>query len=275
MGRPPGTATAASEPGEDHPFPPTLERAAYHREKQLLQIELLKLQAHVKLSAERVLILFEGRDTAGRGGAIRRFMEQLNPRGARVVALDKPTDVERTQWYFQRYAAQLPSGGEIVLMNRSWYNRAGVERVLGYCSSAEYDEFLQTAPAFERMLVGSGIRLIKLWFSVGEAEQRRRFEHRREHPVDQWKISSTDLASIDRWEAYTVAEQAMFLHTDTPIHPWMVIRADDRRRARLEAMRCVLTRFEYPGKDSLIAHAPDARLVGRPAALCEVGGTPD
>ncbi|UUE19679.1 polyphosphate kinase 2 [Microbacterium sp. J1-1] len=252
-----------------HGYPPTekLSAAAYEYEKRLLQIELLKLQSHVKSASERVLVLFEGRDAAGKGGAITRFMEHLNPRGARVVALDKPTDVERTQWYFQRYVAHLPSGGEIVLMDRSWYNRAGVERVMGYCSSADYEEFLQTAPSFERMLVGSGIRLVKLWFSVGETEQRRRFRRRSADPVTQWKLSPTDLAGVDRRAEYTAAEEAMFIHTDTSAAPWIVIASDDKKRARLEAMRCVLARFDYPGKDPLIAHAPDPRLVGRPSQV--------
>ncbi|WP_338040948.1 polyphosphate kinase 2 [Microbacterium maritypicum] len=251
-----------------------LTREAYVREKRLLQIELLKLQAHITRSSERVLILFEGRDAAGKGGAITRFMEHLNPRGARVVALDKPSDTERTQWYFQRYVAHLPSGGEIVMMDRSWYNRAGVERVMGYCSSAEYEEFIQTVPEFERMLVGSGIRLVKLWFSIDEAEQRRRFARRGEDAVAQWKLSPTDLASVDRWDEYIAAEEAMFVQTDTPALPWIVIASNDKRRARLEAMRCVLSRFDYPGKDPLIAHAPDPRLVGRPSQIHHEGERP-
>ncbi|KJL23367.1 Polyphosphate kinase 2 (PPK2) [Microbacterium oxydans] len=261
------TTPEATAPEHDDRPDEKLARAVYEREKRLLQVELLKLQAHIKRSSERVLVLFEGRDAAGKGGAITRFMEHLNPRGARVVALDKPSDIERTQWYFQRYVAHLPSGGEIVLMDRSWYNRAGVERVMGYCSSAEYEEFIQTVPQFERMLVGSGMRLIKLWFSVSEEEQRRRFARRGDDAVKQWKLSSTDVASIDRWADYTAAEEAMFLHTDTPALPWLVIRSDDKRRARLEAMRCVLARFEYPGKDPLIAHAPDPRLAGRPSQV--------
>lgn len=266
--------TATPEWQHDYPYAHKLARKSYEHEKRLLQIELLKLQAHVKRSSERVLILFEGRDAAGKGGAIKRFMEHLNPRGARVVALDKPTDSERTQWYFQRYVGHLPSGGEMVLMDRSWYNRAGVERVMGYCSSAEYEEFIQTAPEFERMLVGSGIRLVKLWFSVGEAEQRRRFTRHGEDPVKQWKLSPTDIASVDRWDDYTAAKEAMFFHTDTPALPWIVIKSNDKRRARLEAMRCVLARFDYPGKDPLIAHAPDARIVGRPSQMYDEGETP-
>lgn len=240
-------ATMKPEWQQGYPYAKKLSRSEYEREKRLLQIELLKLQAHVKQSSERVLILFEGRDAAGKGGAIKRFMEHLNPRGARVVALDKPTDAERTQWYFQRYVAHLPSGGEMVLMDRSWYNRAGVERVMGYCSSADYHEFMHTVPEFERMLVGSGIRLIKLWFSVGEAEHRRRFARRSEDPVKQWKLSPTDLASVDRWADYTKAKEEMFFHTDTPADPWIVIKSNDKKRARLEAMRFVLSRFDYPG----------------------------
>ncbi|NJI60987.1 polyphosphate kinase 2 [Microbacterium oxydans] len=270
----PDTATVTPEWQHDYPYTKKLSTAEYEREKRLLQIELLKLQSHIKHSSERLLILFEGRDAAGKGGAIKRFMEHLNPRGARVVALDKPTDAERTQWYFQRYIEHLPSGGEIVMMDRSWYNRAGVERVMGYCSSAEYEEFMQTAPQFERMIVGSGIRLIKLWFSVGEAEQRRRFRRRGEDPVKQWKLSPTDVASIDRWADYTAAKEAMFFHTDTPTEPWIVIKSNDKKRARLEAMRCVLARFDYPGKDPLVAHAPDTRLVGRPSQIYDEGETP-
>ncbi|WP_226531796.1 polyphosphate kinase 2 [Microbacterium paraoxydans] len=257
-----------------HPCIEKVSAAAYEREKRLLQVELLKLQSHVRDTSERVLILFEGQDAAGKGGAIKRFMEHLNPRGAKVVALDKPTDAERTQWYFQRYVAHLPSGGEIVLMDRSWYNRAGVERVMGYCSSGDYEEFLQTAPSFERMLVGAGIRLIKLWFSVDEAEQRRRFQRRSADPVKQWKLTPTDLAGIDRWAQYTAATEAMFAHTDTSAAPWIAITANDKKRARLEAMRCVLARFDYPGKDPLIAHAPDPRLVRRPSQVHDEEHTP-
>ncbi|MFJ6532231.1 polyphosphate kinase 2 [Microbacterium sp. NPDC091662] len=275
MSRLPESELHSTKWQQDDPYARKLAHTAYEREKRLLQIELLKLQAHIKASSARVLVLFEGRDAAGKGGAIKRFMEHLNPRGARVVALEKPTDVERTQWYFQRYVAHLPSGGEIVLMDRSWYNRAGVERVMGYCSSAEYEEFIQTVPEFERMLVGSGIRLIKLWFSVGEAEQRRRFAQRGEDPVKQWKLSATDLASVDRWADYTAAKEAMFVRTDTTALPWLVIRSNDKKRARLEAMRCVLARFDYPGKDALIAHAPDPQIVGRPSQISDEGETPN
>jgi polyphosphate kinase 2 (PPK2 family) len=180
------------------------------------------------------------------------------------VALDEPTVAERTQWYFQRYVAQLPSGGELVLMNRSWYNRAGVERVMDYCTTEDYDEFLRTVPEFERMLIGSSVRIVKLWFTVEQAEQQRRFDRMRDDPLGQWRLSPTDIAGMSRWDAYRTAEETMFARTDAPDIPWMVVRADDRRRARLEAMRYVLSRFEYPGKDPQVAHAPDTRVVGRP-----------
>lgn len=274
MSTAPDTTPSTPASLREDPHANKLSKPAYTNEKRLLQIELLKLQLHIRRSSGRVLIVFEGQDAAGKGGTIKRFMEHLNPRGARVVALDKPTDVERTQWYFQRYVAQLPSGGEIVLMDRSWYNRAVVERVMGYCSSAEYEEFMQTAPQFERMLVGSGIRLIKLWFSVDEAEQRMRFQRRSEDPVKQWKLSQTDVACVDLRAEWMAAKEAMFLRTDTPADPWIVIKSNDRRRARLEAMRCVLARFDYPGKDALIAHVPDARLVGRPSQVCDEDETP-
>ena len=257
-----------------YPYPEKIGRAVYEEQKRALQIELLKLQAWAKSSGVKVLILFEGRDAAGKGGAIKRFMEHLNPRGARVVALEKPTEVERSQWYFQRYVTHLPSGGEIVMMDRSWYNRAGVERVMGYCTPEEYTEFIRTVPQFEQMIIGSGVQLIKFWFSVGEAEQRRRFLERQKDPVKQWKLSPTDLASVDKWDEYTAAKEAMFFHTDTPASPWVIIKSNDKMRARLEAMRFVLSRFDYPGKDPAIARTPDPRLVGRPAQIYDDGEKP-
>lgn len=257
-----------------YPYSKKLGTAEYEKQKRELQIELLKLQSWVKGTEAKVLILFEGRDAAGKGGAIKRFTEHLNPRGARIVALEKPTEREQTQWYFQRYAAHLPSGGEIVMMDRSWYNRAGVERVMGYCTNDEYNEFIRTAPEFEHMLAGSGIQIIKFWFSVGEAEQRRRFLMRQTDPVRQWKLSPTDLASIDKWQDYTAAKEAMFFHTDTPSSPWIVVRSNDKKRARLEAMRYVLSRFEYDGKDRSVARMPDPRIVGRPANIYDEGETP-
>jgi len=259
---------------QGYPFKTKLARDDYERSKRDLQIELLKLQAWAKESGERIVIIFEGRDAAGKGGTIKRFMEHLNPRSARVVALEKPTDRERTQWYFQRYVEHLPAGGEIVLMDRSWYNRAGVERVMGFCSSDQYAEFCRTAPEFEQILTRSGIHLIKLWFSVGEAEQRRRFEQRKTDPVKQWKLSPTDLASIDKWAEYTAAKEAMFFHTDTANAPWTVIRSNDKKRARLEALRFVLSRFDYPGKDHAVAIGPDPRIVGRPSQMYDQGEQP-
>jgi len=259
------TESTEAEPWrEGHPYDKKIGKRRYQRELRQLQIELLKLQAWVKAQNERLLILFEGRDAAGKGGAIKRFTEHLNPRGARVVALEIPTEREKTSWYFQRYVAHFPSGGEIVLFDRSWYNRAGVERVMGYCTPQQYLDFTRSAPEFERMLVNSGIHLVKLWFSVGRAEQRARFLERAEDPVKQWKLSPTDLASLDKWEAYTVAESAMFFYTDTPSSPWTVVKSNDKRRARLEAMRAVLARFEYPDKDHELVGTPDPLIVGRP-----------
>ncbi|MFD2758560.1 polyphosphate kinase 2 [Gulosibacter faecalis] len=256
---------------QGYPYSRKLTRAVYERQKRLLQIELLKLQTWVKESGEKVVILFEGRDAAGKGGAIKRFMEHLNPRGARTVALEKPTEKESTQWYFQRYVEHLPSAGEIVLFDRSWYNRAGVERVMGYCTPTQYLEFTRSAPEFERMLVNSGIHLVKFWFSVGRAEQLARFAARRDDPVRQWKLSPTDLASLDKWDEYTAAKEAMFFYTDTAESPWTVIKSNDKKRARLEAMRFVLAQFEYPGKDRSVAVQPDPKLVGSPRVLSDEG----
>ncbi len=203
-----------------YPYKYKMLRKDYEEQKFQLQAELLKLQAWVKESRQRVIILFEGRDAAGKGGAIKRFMEHLNPRGARVVALEKPSDVERGQWYFQRYIQHLPTAGEIVLFDRSWYNRAGVERVMGFCSHAEYDEFLRQAPEFERHLVHSGVHLIKFWFSVSREEQKRPIQGASQnHPLKQWKLSPIDLASLDKWDDYTRAKEAMFFHTDTATRP--------------------------------------------------------
>ena len=212
------------------------------------------------------MIVFEGRDAAGKGGTIKRFMEHLNPRGATTVALEKPTDRETTQWYFQRYVKHLPAAGEIVLFDRSWYNRAGVERVMGFCTRQEYLEFLRQTPELERMWVRSGIHLVKFWFSVSHAEQRTRFAVRQVDPVRQWKLSSMDLASLQRWDDYTEAKQAMFFYTDTADAPWTVVKSNDKKRARLEAMRHVLGRFEYDEKDDEVVGTPDPLIVG-PASL--------
>ncbi|MDH3660237.1 MAG: polyphosphate kinase 2 [Alphaproteobacteria bacterium] len=249
------------ESGE-YPYKTKMPRKAYEKHKAELQVELLKLQRWVKESGERVMILFEGRDAAGKGGTIKRFMEHLNPRGARVVALEKPTDAERGQWYFQRYIRHLPTDGEIVLFDRSWYNRAGVERVMGFCGPNEYLEFMRQAPELERMLVRSGIRLFKYWFSVTQEEQRRRFAKREKDPLKQWKLSPMDRASIERWEDYTEAKEAMFFYTDTADAPWTIIKSDDKKRARLNCMTHFLASLPYPDKSPKIAHGPDQLIVG-------------
>ena len=246
-----------------YPYKNLMSRRNYEKQKYRLQVELLKLQAWVKETGQRVVILFEGRDAAGKGGTIKRFMEHLNPRGARVVALEKPSEVERGQWYFQRYVQHLPTSGEIVLFDRSWYNRAGVERVMGFCSHAEYDEFLRQTPEFERQLVRSGVHLFKFWFSVSRAEQRRRFKERKAHPLKQWKLSPIDMASLDKWDDYTRAKESMFLHCDTSDAPWTVIKSDCKKRARLNAMRYVLQRLPYTKKDLAVIGTVDTLLVGR------------
>lgn len=249
-----------------YPYLNLMRRKTYEEQKYALQVELLKLQASVKENGDRVVILFEGRDAAGKGGAIKRFMEHLNPRGARVVALEKPTPVEAGQWYFQRYVQHLPTRGEIVLFDRSWYNRAGVERVMGFCSDDEYAEFIRQAPEFERQLVRSGVHLIKFWFSVGQAEQQRRFAERQKHPLKQWKLSPIDVASLDKWGEYTAAKEAMFRATDTTDAPWTVIKSDCKKRARLNAMRFVLHTIPYDNKDARRIGALDPLIVGRPTS---------
>ncbi|WSJ98698.1 polyphosphate kinase 2 [Streptomyces sp. NBC_01320] len=256
---------------EDYPYGRKLGRKAYEKTKRALQIELLKLQHWVKDRDERIVILFEGRDAAGKGGTIKRFTEHLNPRGARVVALEKPTERERTQWYFQRYTAQLPSAGEIVLFDRSWYNRAGVERVMGFCTTREYLEFMHQAPGFERMLARDGIHLVKFWFSVSRNEQRNRFMIRQIDPVRQWKLSPVDLASLDKWDAYTEAKELMLFHTDTADAPWTVVKSNDKKRARLEAIRHVLHRFDYPDKNADLVGEADPLIVGPASRLFEEG----
>ncbi|HEY7173488.1 MAG TPA: polyphosphate kinase 2 [Micromonosporaceae bacterium] len=251
---------------EDYPYPERMPRHEYDHAKRLLQIELLKLQNWVRETGERLVILFEGRDAAGKGGTIKRFMEHLNPRGARVVALEKPTERESTQWYFQRFIHHLPAAGEVTLFDRSWYNRAGVERVMGFCSRAEYLEFMRQAPELERMLVRSGINLVKFWFSVSQDEQRTRFIIRQVDPVRQWKLSPTDIASLEKWDEYTEAKEAMFFYTDTADAPWTVVKSNDKKRARVEAMRYVLSRMRYAGRDDEVVGKPDPLIVG-PASL--------
>ena len=254
---------------EGYPYSERMQRREYEIEKRRLQIELLKLQGWVKDTGQKMVLVFEGRDAAGKGGTIKRFTEHLNPRGSRVVALDKPSERERTQWYFQRYVHHLPAAGEIVMFDRSWYNRAGVERVMGYCTAEEYLEFMAQAPELERMYVRSGILLVKFWFSVTRGEQRSRFIVRQIDPVRQWKLSPTDLASLDKWDAYTEAKEAMFLHTDTEHAPWTVIKSNDKKRARLEAMRHVLARFDYTDKDPAAVGTPDRLIVGSAADVLE------
>ncbi|WP_217806114.1 polyphosphate kinase 2 [Chromobacterium violaceum] len=251
----------------DYPYRTRMRRAEYERLKQELQIELLKVQSWVKETGQKIVILFEGRDAAGKGGTIKRYMEHLNPRGARVVALEKPSDLERGQWYFQRYIAHLPSAGEIVFFDRSWYNRAGVERVMGFCSPHDYLEFMRQTPQLERMLVNSGIRLFKFWFSVSREEQLRRFISRRDDPLKHWKLSPIDIQSLDKWDDYTAAKQAMFFHTHTGDAPWTVVKSDDKKRARLNCIRHFLSHLDYPGKDPRVAHAADPLIVGDPTAM--------
>ena len=254
-----------------YPYKNLMARKNYERLKYALQVELLKLQAWVKTTGQKVVIVFEGRDAAGKGGTIKRFMEHLNPRGARVVALEKPSDVERGQWYFQRYVQNLPTAGEIVLFDRSWYNRAGVERVMGFCTGEEYLEFMRQCPEFERNLVRSGIHLIKFWFSVSRKEQRRRFKERQIHPLKHWKLSPIDMASLDKWDEYTKAKEAMFFYTDTADAPWTVIKSDCKKRARLNAMRYVLHKLPYANKDLDRIGALDPLLVGRAHVVYERG----
>ena len=257
-----------------YPYKNLLSRKVYEAQKYLLQVELLKLQAWAKETGQRIVILFEGRDAAGKGGTIKRMMEHLNPRGARVVALEKPSDVERGQWYFQRYVQHLPTAGEIVLFDRSWYNRAGVEKVMGFCSEEEYQEFMRQTPQFERQLVRSGVHLIKFWFSVSREEQRRRFKERKAHPLKQWKLSPIDLASLDKWESYTKAKEAMFFETDTADSPWTVIKSDCKKRARLNAMRYLLQKLPYTNKDPKNLGTLDSLIVGRAHVVYERGERP-
>ena len=254
-----------------YPYAQRMRRKEYESLKLPLQVELIKLQNWMREVGERLIILFEGRDAAGKGGTIRRFMEHWNPRQARVVALDKPSDVERGQWYFQRYVRHFPSAGEIVLFDRSWYNRAGVERVMGFSSDREYRLFIRQAPALEQMIVESGIHLEKLYFSVSRREQLRRFERRANDPLKQWKVSSVDLRSKDKWEEYTEAKEAMFLLTDTEAAPWTIIKSDDKKRARINAMRHVLNLFDYDGKDESVVQAADPSIVASSTEIYTAG----
>ncbi|MFJ9341996.1 polyphosphate kinase 2 [Streptomyces sp. NPDC101733] len=256
---------------ENYPYSHKIRRAEYERQKRILQIEMLKLQRWVQESGQRLVVICEGRDAAGKGGTIKRFTERLNPRGARVVALGKPGETESSQWYFQRYTAHLPAAGEIVFFDRSWYNRAGVERVMGFCKEDECRLFLHQCPDFERMLVEDGLLLVKFWFSVSRAEQRTRFAIRQVDPVRQWKLSPVDLQSLDRWDDYTAAKVDMFRATDTAHAPWTVVKSNDKRRGRLEAMRSLLSRFEYGSKDVEAVGSPDPLVVGAAGTLLEAG----
>ncbi len=256
-------STTAELPAS-YPYRTRLRRTEYEKIKLELQIELLKVQNWVKETGQKIVILFEGRDAAGKGGTIKRYMEHLNPRGARVVALEKPSERERTQWYFQRYIEHLPASGEIVFFDRSWYNRAGVERVMGFCNPDEYLEFMRQTPQLERMLVNSGIHLFKFWFSVSREEQLRRFISRRDDPLKHWKLSPIDIQSLDKWDDYTAAKQAMFFHTNTGDAPWVVVKSDDKKRARLNCIRHFLASLDYPNKDLRVAHAADPLIVGAP-----------
>ena len=244
-----------------YPYAKKMGLEEYEREKYYLQIELLKAQRWIRESGQRVIVLFEGRDAAGKGGTIKRFTEHLNPRAAHVVALEKPTERERGEWFFQRYIQRFPTRGEIVFFDRSWYNRAGVEKVMGFCTHSEYLEFLRQAPQLERMLVNSGIILLKYWFSVTRQEQLRRFHARKFDPLKQWKLSSIDLQSLDKWDDYTEARKAMFFHSDTADAPWVVVRSDDKKRARINCMRHVLSQLDYPEKDSSLVQPPDPLIV--------------
>ena len=249
----------------EYPYKTMLRRDAYEKQKALLQVELLKMQEWVKSTNQRIVMLFEGRDAAGKGGTIKRFTEHLNPRGARVVALEKPTEREQTQWYYQRYIQHLPAGGEIVMFDRSWYNRAGVERVMGFCTANEYLEFMRQTPDFERMVVRSGIKLYKYWFSVTRDEQLRRFKSREAEPLKKWKLSPIDRASLDKWDDYTEAKEAMFFYTDTADAPWTIIKSNDKKRARLNCMRHFLSSLDYPGKNKSVVRAPNPLIVGSSA----------
>ncbi|MFJ1573701.1 MULTISPECIES: polyphosphate kinase 2 [unclassified Pseudomonas] len=255
-------STSARLPAS-YPYRTRLRRNEYEKAKTELQIELLKVQSWAKDTGQRIVVLFEGRDAAGKGGTIKRFMEHLNPRGARIVALEKPSEQEQGQWYFQRYIQHLPTAGEMVFFDRSWYNRAGVERVMDFCTPMQYLEFMRQAPDLERMLTNSGILLFKYWFSVNREEQLRRFVSRRDDPLKHWKLSPIDIKSLDKWDDYTGAKEAMFFHTDTGDAPWTVIKSDDKKRARINCIRHFLHSLEYPGKDLRVAHAPDPLLVGR------------
>jgi len=252
-----------------YPYKTRIRKNVYEQHKEELQVELLKVQSWVKETGQRLVVIFEGRDAAGKGGTIKRFMEHLNPRAARVVALEKPTEKELGQWYFQRYVKHLPTEGEMVFFDRSWYNRAGVERVMGFCDSLEYLEFMRQVPDLERMLVRSGIRLFKFWFSVTHGEQERRFNSRSGDPLKQWKLSPIDQESQGKWDEYTEAKEAMFFYTDTADAPWTIVKSDDKKRARLNCMQHFLSQLDYPGKNEHVVRGPDPLIVGSSSQVIE------
>jgi polyphosphate kinase len=265
-------ATTLLEMEDERPYDHKLPTADYEAELRKLQIELLKLQQWTKTSGARIVILFEGRDAAGKGGAIRRFTEHLNPRGARIVALPVPNDTERGQWYFQRYVQHLPTGGEVTFFDRSWYNRAGVERVMGFCTDEQYDMFFRQVPSFERSLTQSGIDLFKLWFTVSAKEQKRRFEERSEDPLTQWKLSPMDAEAVTRYDQYGRARDAMLAGTDHGDAPWTIVNSNDKKRARLESIRHVLSSIDYHHKDNDTARPADPRVV-QPASAVTIPQT--
>jgi polyphosphate kinase len=270
-----GTDGQEVKPWRDgYPYHHRLRRKSYEPAKRSLQVELLKLQHSLKASGERLLIVFEGRDAAGKGGTIRRFTENLHPRGARIVALDKPAEHERGPNYLDRFLPHLPARGEIVLFDRSWYSRAGVEQVMGFCQPADYRQFLGEVPDFEQTLTSDGIHLVKLWFSVTQAEQLRRLIDRQRDPLKRWKLSAVDLESLEKWEEYTAAKETMFRHTHLPYAPWTVVKSNDKKRARLEAMRYVLSRMDYDQKCHDVVGTPDPLIVGSPYPLGQAQLTP-
>ena len=267
MSKTDGKQSAAEFEIGEYPYKKSMDKEEYARHLRELQIELLKVQHWTKETEQRHLLIFEGRDAAGKGGTIKRFMQHLNPRGARVVALSKPSDVERTQWYFQRYVPHLPSGGEIVFFDRSWYNRAGVERVMGFCTKKDVKRFFHEAPQFEDMLVESGINLIKFWLTVTQKEQLKRFKDRETDPLKQWKLSPIDKASLGKWDEYSEAREEMLDKTDNAQAPWTVIKTDDKRRARIAAIQYFLMGLDYPEKDLDVIGTTDPLILGTSESL--------
>lgn len=253
--------------GPQYPYKRKMKRREYESEKQKLQIELLKTQKWVNETGKKMVLIFEGRDAAGKGGTIKRFMEHINPRGAKVVALGVPSENEKGQWYFQRYIQRLPTQGEIILFDRSWYNRAVIEPVMGFCTDEQYQQFLDQVPEVERTLVDSGIILFKFWFSVSREEQFRRFKSRETDPLKQWKLSPVDREVLGKWDDVTKTRVEMFKRTHTSFAPWTVIRSDDKKRARLSCIRHVLYNLPYPHKDKDVATEPDPNILGSPSEI--------